>query len=823
VSLSLLAFLLSPLLSSISLPEICIVQCNIHKWNFCRHSDETLATVPDAEVNPTLDNSAAVETLTTPPPSLNKQEIRDTDAPEATLDPPHASSIDSDAQPLPDSLATTIPQDEEKKKSNEDDQPNHTDATDPNTTQSTATTTDLTSDLHPSASDQALESALDLPPAASTVPPTVEAEQSDLREDPSPVPEEEVAQLQAEKHQLDLNADSDLAIDSTDGTNKVAAEMEVNGQPGEANGTVGSPDASFATSNHDEQPLHPASVSNLEINDDPLKPEAPAELSAQKDADMTDAPQPAKVSRERDEDMEDAPAPKRTKTEDAAEIPQFATPARHEESDVPLASDRDRQPLTQNDTKALLRAVRGVKSSKSGMSFKSPVAELWPDLAAGYLAKISTPVDLTLIEERLKGAQGGYPTLAAYKRDVILLHDNCVTFNGIEHPITLAAAAVRDQLFSKIPAPPAAEVKSEKKRKITPAHEAPRAPPARRPSRSHINAGSPTSTAAAQTFALDPSGTPLIRRDSTKGENGRPKREIHPPKPKEILYSSRPKKRKFATELKFCEEILADMQKPRQSAINYPFLAPVDPVALNIPTYFNVVKHPMDLSTIESKIKSGQYDNAKEFEHDVRLMFKNCYAFNPIGNPVHTAGKQLEQFFESEWANKNEWVVQHEPASNAGSPGSDGYSDDESEGEPAVDDELTAVHQAATNRMVEEQTKLISMLDSKPPTPRAVIEMQRDLVEMIKGQVAVAEANLKKGKGKKAVPKPKKTGTVTKKKVETKKPTASRMRRIGTPEKEVISTGIAQLSEADMNLALGWIQADMPHLDVSSRQPPQET
>ncbi|OAD78554.1 hypothetical protein PHYBLDRAFT_104245, partial [Phycomyces blakesleeanus NRRL 1555(-)] len=72
------------------------------------------------------------------------------------------------------------------------------------------------------------------------------------------------------------------------------------------------------------------------------------------------------------------------------------------------------------------------------------------------------------------------------------------------------------------------------------------------------------------------------------------------------------------------------------------FLAPVDIVALHIPDYPTIVKHPMDLSTIERKLNQGEYDTPDDFEADVRLMFKNCYLYNPPAIPVHKMGKELE-------------------------------------------------------------------------------------------------------------------------------------------------------------------------------------
>jgi len=78
---------------------------------------------------------------------------------------------------------------------------------------------------------------------------------------------------------------------------------------------------------------------------------------------------------------------------------------------------------------------------------------------------------------------------------------------------------------------------------------------------------------------------------------------------------------------------------------SFPFLKPVDPVLLNIPDYFTVIKHPMDLSTIMKKIKENKYKGINEYISDVELMFNNCFIYNPPSNPVHAAGKALRDYF----------------------------------------------------------------------------------------------------------------------------------------------------------------------------------
>jgi len=79
------------------------------------------------------------------------------------------------------------------------------------------------------------------------------------------------------------------------------------------------------------------------------------------------------------------------------------------------------------------------------------------------------------------------------------------------------------------------------------------------------------------------------------------------------------------------------------------FRSPVDPIAENIPTYPNIVKHPMDLGTIKNKLDGGNYGSLQSFEEDVRLMINNCFKFNQIGTYVYNEGQELETVFEKEW------------------------------------------------------------------------------------------------------------------------------------------------------------------------------
>ncbi|KAJ3262661.1 hypothetical protein HK103_000190 [Boothiomyces macroporosus] len=97
-------------------------------------------------------------------------------------------------------------------------------------------------------------------------------------------------------------------------------------------------------------------------------------------------------------------------------------------------------------------------------------------------------------------------------------------------------------------------------------------------------------------------------------------------------------------QLKWIGTMIKNMKRRKGSHI---FHNPVDPVALNIPTYFDVIKNPMDISTIEKKLST--YNSAKECFDDFELMFNNCYTFNGQSSAVGIMSMELQKWFEKEW------------------------------------------------------------------------------------------------------------------------------------------------------------------------------
>ena len=79
------------------------------------------------------------------------------------------------------------------------------------------------------------------------------------------------------------------------------------------------------------------------------------------------------------------------------------------------------------------------------------------------------------------------------------------------------------------------------------------------------------------------------------------------------------------------------------------FYKPVDPVELGLPTYFEIVKHPMDFSTIKRKLANFSYTNFNEFCKDMNLVFDNCYLFNGkdslVGNMCTNVKSEYNKFY----------------------------------------------------------------------------------------------------------------------------------------------------------------------------------
>ncbi|CAH0486817.1 unnamed protein product [Peronospora farinosa] len=119
-----------------------------------------------------------------------------------------------------------------------------------------------------------------------------------------------------------------------------------------------------------------------------------------------------------------------------------------------------------------------------------------------------------------------------------------------------------------------------------------------------------------------------------------------------------------------CVRLHAELSR---HSLAWPFLEPVDPVLLNIPTYFDVISHPMDLSTMGTKLNKNEYNDPVEYRADLLLMFANAIEFNQdderedsVANVARffqrVALEEWDQFFSeaatTDWALKAEKQAQ---------------------------------------------------------------------------------------------------------------------------------------------------------------------
>lgn len=367
-------------------------------------------------------------------------------------------------------------------------------------------------------------------------------------------------------------------------------------------------------------------------------------------------------------------APASSGAAEIAEVPATAAP-----SAVPLTpapkpptepdmNNLPEMPMPKHQAKFVLNTIKAIKRLRDAGPFLQPVdvVKLAVPLYYNYIKR---PMDLATIERKLN--LDAYEDPSQTVDDFNLMVDNCVKFNGESLGISRMARNIQAQ-FEKhmLNIPP----------KVLANNNA-------------------FDAAAANRKRMATSDD--IKKESVAAH--RPKRTIHPPRSKELPYDVRPRKKKYAAELRFCNQLIKELMSKKLYHINFPFLQPVDPVALNIPHYMEIVKEPMDLSTIQAKLANNQYENGDAFEADVRLVFKNCYLFNPAGNDVHSMGQKLEQFFNKKWASKP--IPASTPTHSDGEYSSDEYDDDEPEINEAMLSNIPAI-QFLENQLVRMKREL---------------------------------------------------------------------------------------------------------------------
>ncbi|XP_052064684.1 uncharacterized protein LOC127704607 isoform X2 [Mytilus californianus] len=118
--------------------------------------------------------------------------------------------------------------------------------------------------------------------------------------------------------------------------------------------------------------------------------------------------------------------------------------------------------------------------------------------------------------------------------------------------------------------------------------------------------------------------------------------------PPELMYTGNSSNSKYIDDdrVELDRETLDDMEKMMEEIKSHkdswPFLDPVEEEIA--PGYHEIIKKPMDLSTIEKKLTSGGYRTTKKFVADFNLMINNCFQFSGADSELGRMATRLRKY-----------------------------------------------------------------------------------------------------------------------------------------------------------------------------------
>ncbi|XP_073334290.1 bromodomain-containing protein 3-like isoform X2 [Pagrus major] len=276
-----------------------------------------------------------------------------------------------------------------------------------------------------------------------------------------------------------------------------------------------------------------------------------------------------------------------------------------------------------------------------------------------YHTIITSPMDLGTIKKRLENNY--YWSASECMQDFNTMFTNCYIYNKPTDDIVLMALALEKVFLQKVAQMAREEVevlpqaaKGKGKKSSSPGGQNPTATtcssattPTSESSLSY--ASSSPSSVAKKTSQSSPKKTGLKRKDDAITDLSSTERRMR----RRTSQDARPNE-----QLKFCNDILKEMLSKKHVAYAWPFYKPVDAVALELHDYHDIIKYPMDLSTVKKKMDRGEYQDAQGFAADVRLIFSNCYKYNPPHHDVNALARKLQSVFEQRFAQMPEESVE---------------------------------------------------------------------------------------------------------------------------------------------------------------------
>ncbi|XP_037339787.2 homeotic protein female sterile-like [Pungitius pungitius] len=316
--------------------------------------------------------------------------------------------------------------------------------------------------------------------------------------------------------------------------------------------------------------------------------------------------------------------------------------------------------------------MKSVWKHQFSWPFQQPVDAVALELP-DYHRIITFPMDLGTIKKRLENDY--YWSASECMQDFNTMFTNCYIYNKPTDDIVLMALAVEKVFLQKVAQMQQMEVeiiphalKEKGKKSSTPGEQkgtettcpsaATQPNPSKAPSSSSSMANRP-SHAATKKKVL--------------------KRHVEGPAnlSTEAVTLKDAAQQEGSEQLQHCDEILKEMLSRKNLVCAWPFYKPVDAEALQLDDYHHIIKYPMDLSTVKKKLNGGEYQDAQGFAADVRLIFSNCYKYNPPHHDFVSKAIKLQALFEKRFAKIPEEPVEL-PAKRAGFSGNGSYNSEKS-------------------------------------------------------------------------------------------------------------------------------------------------
>eukprot|EP00116_Pleurobrachia_bachei_P000794 sb/3461056/ len=264
-----------------------------------------------------------------------------------------------------------------------------------------------------------------------------------------------------------------------------------------------------------------------------------------------------------------------------------------------------------------------------------------------YYTVVHNPMDLGTVKRKLENYE--YQLGDEALTDIRLVFDNCFLYNKPQDDIFIMAKELEKLFESKMKDYPDHEPEHRISKPVTPGKPVTKVAPAttssepvtpntssKRPNKKGVKRKADTTTPESSDQVSTTTQSPVL---SKAGKNKALKKE-----------PSTPAVSKPGTDLKSCASLIKDLFGKKHEGYAWPFYEPVDVKGLGLHDYLTIIKQPMDMGTLRSKLESGAYGNIQEFASDFRLIFSNCYRYNPPDHAVVAMGKQLEAIFETRFA-----------------------------------------------------------------------------------------------------------------------------------------------------------------------------